>query len=187
MSEEAEEFIELNDLINQPDKIPTSEPLQEPLQKLYQIQGMTDKEGAYIKCIGQDKIRPVITVHKFTFRQYGCEIVSYILSDVDVKLDSLKMLGLLIKDNEKVVATITMCFKLLENNNSILDLLDTNESKILLGSYVYELKYYENSTEKCEQIGETVKYFQGKTKSVYDLIELLADDKLAFLFNHSVE
>lgn len=199
MSDLDEEFIVLDELVNHSSSTKTIKDPYEPyeitkeptsLERLYQIQGIKDKIGGIIKFIGQNVVRPTIIIHEFTFKRYQCQITSYILSDIDIKVANdkcaLKMLGLLIKDKGGVVAAITMSFYTFIHRKDKTDLekyiSNKDDNKILPGFYAYELKYYDRNIEKNESVGGTFESFPGKTRCVYDLINLLSNEKLSFLY-----
>lgn len=163
---------------------------------IYQICGINEKPEAIIKYIGISKKRPTIKIHEFTFKRCKCEIVSYLLSDPDIKLAddrcTLKMLGMIITCNKgikknKVIAAITFSFHTFvhkRDKKSILDYVTFGETKkYLTGFFGYELKYVDEfGIINEKRIGEITQVFPGKTKCVYKLVDFLSDDKLSFLF-----
>jgi hypothetical protein len=173
----AEEFIGFDELcyFTNPNKQTCEPELLGQMHRLYQVQNVKDN-GVTIKYLGNNDVVPTIAIYRFNFKKYICEVVSYILTDVDISRKDLRMLGLRVKLNENIVATITMKFNR-ENH------LYEDDQNILSWFYSYELEYRENGQERREQIGEAFTNFPGRTKSVYDLIELLSDDKLFFLFD----
>lgn len=195
MSNAIEEFIDLDEFINNSNVKVIAEPNENnksesiPFEQLYQIQGMKDKQGAFIKFIGQNSVRPLILILEFTFKKYECQIVSYILSNIDIKVVNdecgLKMLGLLIKYKDQVVAVITMSFFTFMHKwegKDIMDFISYDNNILLSGFYAFDLKYYDKDIKKTEKIGSIFELFPGKTKSLYELINLLSDEKLSFLY-----
>jgi hypothetical protein len=164
-----------------------SPPIEGELMNLYQIQGSKDKAGAVIKFIGKNNIRPTIVIHEFNFKKYSCQIISYILSDADIEYANdkceLKMLGLLIRNkrHKVVIAAITMSFYTFVHKREK-DNLSNFISKDLSGFYAYNLKYHDEGTERNERVGGIFNVFPGKTRCVYDLIKLLSDGKVSFLY-----
>lgn len=192
-----DEFIVLDEIINSTNSKITKNRCEVPiestsLEKLYQIQGITSKKGAILKYIGENYVRPTIIIHEFKFKKYQCQIVSYLLSDIDIKIANdnctLKMIGLLIKNKKKVVAAITMSFytfihrKEKTTIEKYISQQEDKKDKILPGFYTYEFKYYDGDIEKNERI-KIFELFPGRTKCIYELINLLSNEKLSFLFN----
>ena len=198
----AEEFImidELKNLINIPDDIDGDNDLiinPNSIQNLYQIRGNTDKSSAIIKYIGKNHERPAIKVLEFKFKKYFCEIMSYLLSDVDINLAEdkccFKMLGLLIRNKKKhVVCAVTMSFYTFihkKDKKSIMNYITQKDEidkidKDIPGFFGFEMKWL-NSDKilKEERIGNLLEKFPGKNKSIYTLVNFLSDTKLSFLF-----
>ena len=182
------EYINLDELLSK-SNIDKSNIDKLNLEKLYQIQGIKNNKGAIIKYIGERDQRPVILINEFKFKKYHCQIVSYLLSDVDIKFANdnccLKMLGMLIKDNNNIIAAITMNFNTflhkVENIN-IEKYIQYDDNTINIpGFFSYDLKYYVDNNEKIERI-ECFEIFPGNNRCIYNLINLLSNEKLSFLF-----
>lgn len=160
------------------------------LVNLYQIQGTQGKAGGIIKYIGKDTTGLVIIIHRFKFKKYLCKIISYILSDVDINIANdkcmFKILGLLIECDGEVVAVIILSFYTFthkKEKSNITNYISNSNNIILPGFYGYELKHKNiENIEESEMIGNTFKLFPGRTKSIYNLIDLLSNDKLLFLY-----
>jgi len=153
---------------------------------LYQVCGVVGRGEAIVKYLGVSKDRPVIKIHGFGFKGCECEIVSYLLSDVDMKLVddrcTMKMLGLIIKRDGGVVGAITYSFYTFvhrRDKRSITEYIDKN----VVGFFGYEFRFVDKGgVVREERIGVLNEVFPGRTKCVYGLVEFLSDEKLSFLF-----
>ena len=96
------------------------------------------------------------------------------------------MIGLLIKNEEKVIAAITMSFYTFihkKEKRDIINYISENDHQVLPGFFGYEIKFFSKNVEKNERIGSIFELFPGKTKCIYYLIDLLSNEKLSFLFD----
>jgi hypothetical protein len=170
-------------------------------QKMYQIRAEKGGKGAVIQFVGKAKSRPCVVIHEFVFKRYKCQLVSYVLSDVDVKYANdkceLKMLGLLISSKKnKLVASITLSFYTFEHRKEKRDLggyINYEEpgnklsaDKLLNGFWMYEMKYVDQDVKdniKKERIGNILVEYPGKNACVYSLINLLSNKTVVQILN----
>lgn len=137
------------------------------LVDLYQIQSTNDSGFAIIKFIGQSNIKEIL-IHEFKFKNYDCIILSHLLDTNDLK-NKLKILSLNLYKSNKLIATIVLLF----NSDHF---IETN--KIIKGNYCYELI----TVIETKQIGSSFDEL-SKATVLYNLIALLSDDELSFLFD----
>lgn len=163
---------------------------------LYQIQGIKNKSGAILKHIGQAKERPTIIINTFEIRNYVCNIISYLLSDVDIQQreqtqqtdDStkLKILGLIVQKNGKVCISISFIFNTNIHrieNKTLSEYISKSNDILIDGFYEFELRYINKDKKNVvEKIGNTYKTYPGKNKSVSHLIDLLSHDYVMGLY-----
>ncbi|AYV81881.1 MAG: hypothetical protein Harvfovirus72_5 [Harvfovirus sp.] len=159
---------------------------------IYQVCGKNQKGNASIKFLGLSKARPTIKIHEFIFKNYRCDVVSYLLGDSDIRLAdercTLKMLGIVIKGKKKMAA-ITFSFYTFvhkRDRKGILDYVTFGEGeneKVLPGFFGYELRTRdEKGLIREERIGKLIDIYPGKTQCIYGLVQFLSDEKLSFLF-----
>lgn len=140
---------------------------QAPNTPVYQVAGILDSSLAQIIELGHANI-PYVSLSSAKFKGYICQTVSYLLSAHDISQSILNTIGLIIHDNTRIVATITMQYHV----NARLD-----DGK-LTGYYVYE---YANNNDAVT-IGNTLESYPGKNKALSMLIDLLSDPHLNDLF-----
>lgn len=187
------EFIDLDKLINESSTKFIDEPnnttASDQFEKIYQIQCKKNNPNAIIKKICDNAIRQIIVLHEFKFNNFICRIVSYLLSDVDIKeandVCSFKIIGLLLINNNKVIGSLTMSFYTFIHKKEKKDIFDYISKDVdipLPGFFAFDLKYFYKGSKKSERIGDILEKFPGKTQSIYSLINLLSNDKILFLY-----
>lgn len=173
----------------------------DPGQKLYQLQPRgRGKTGAILRWLGHFKERTTVVLQEFRFKGYDCQIVSYLLSDVDLEFADdrceLKMMSLLLKRGGGVSVAVTMSFYTFvhrRERRSIAEYVSRGEADdiVLPGFFGYQVKSCASDPVGVPagdpavvsgRVGNLLEVFPGKSRCIKDLIEILSDDKLSPLF-----
>jgi hypothetical protein len=159
--------------------------------KIYQLQGIIDKNDAQLVYIGDCNIRPTILLYEFADKEYSYDIVSFVLTDVDIdessKSCSIKILSLRIKSDKNIKGIITLEYHtfnhtkdkchlntyICNNSNEILPTGlpygSTCEQVLLNGFYMV---YFKGINTDKKKLG-ILKAYPGKSNLVYTIIQYL--------------
>lgn len=175
-----QKYVNLSDIIGS-----DSEP-DDKVYNIYQLHGSYNRPGCMIKLVGFHDRTPSVSITKFQLGNYMCEVISYLLSDADIKLSQLYLLGLLIKSDDQVKATITYTF--IPSNIDVSTLDDDKLEElvkahtIIEGHFAYYLEYKAPDGSIVKKLLEDNRTYPGDSQLVYEIIELLSHDNLCFLF-----
>jgi hypothetical protein len=161
--------------------------------KLYQIQGT--ENNAIIKFVGYSdpekyNYRPCYILREFKFREHICQLVSYILSDVDIEhannTHELKMVSILIKKSEKSQVTYAITYSFytfihIKQKKHLIEFISDNNIIELNGFFSIMLLKNDMNKSTNTRLAIYDKY-KGKTQTIYDLISMLSDDKVIHIW-----
>lgn len=187
--------LQIKEETNEEENIKHNELINTNQCKLYQIQGVCDEGVSMIRFVGysdpqKNNHRPCHVLENFRFNKHNCQLVSYILSDIDIEHANetceLKMFSILIKKskNAQVKYAITYSFYTFIHKKQkkhmkefITKDMDINTNE-LDGFFCVKLLNNELGTNIMI---ETYKTYKGK-KTLYDLILMLSHEKVLHIW-----
>jgi hypothetical protein len=155
-------------------------------QKIYQSQGIINTNKNIFKYVGTAKERPTVSIYKFNYDKYKCEIMSYLLSETDLEEVNkdcyFRLIGIVIKNKDNIVGVLNLVFYTVAHKINKKNIAEYLEQEID-GIYAIDYHYLDqDSNLKVERI-KILDNFLGKTKSIYELLECISSEKLIKLIN----
>lgn len=146
--------------------------------ELYQAQGIKGQSKILLKKIGKCIDRPTIRIGNFDFDKYNCNLISYLLADVDVdeatQNSFLNLVSLHILQNTKTIGIISLefhTFQHIKTNKSFKNMLD----EVLDGTFEIFLKTIHLPTDYINKLHiGTLSSFPDKKNLIYIMLKYLS-------------
>lgn len=135
---------------------------------VYQLQSCKNDTHIQIINVGQFHTIPLVPILKFNFKDYLCEMISYVVSEDDIiNKNNIKMIGFLIQNNKNIiVASLDLMF------SPHIKLSNLNNINKIDGKFEIILSRSNNNTLVIKTLSE----FPGREESVHLLTDTLLED-----------
>lgn len=156
------EFVKICDLVKRD--------LIKKAQGKYQIQ--SEKDSSFIKIVevAKDKTQDVC-LYEEKHEKFICSLISYTLSDEDIKNKKYYMIGYLIKNENKIpIGMLNFTFK--PNNINLYEKIDG----------IFEIVLSNNKNE--HKVIREIKSYPGNDNVIYMLTEMLTDILIDIIENN---
>lgn len=156
------------------------------INSLYQFQPISNTNSVNLKVVGNGNNRPSIFIYQTKFNGYLCKLVSYVLTEKDIKLAEksccIPILSLLFirKNSTRFVLNLEFhTFDHIKTKSSLLDYVSENyqENKILCGFFGVYLKVQKHGKIIKTEI-DIIKKICNITNLTYLLFKYISDERV---------